>query len=124
MDDGSVGRKAPKSRKLVKRNRSRSGSPGAAHDSEVDYADVGNESMRRRARSLSVTRNDESFDYSDVEDADTTVLDLQNRARMTESDMNLSMQLALARRNSRNQHERAPSQGMEMPIEETIYEGE
>lgn len=52
-----------------------------------------------------------------------TMLDLQNRGRITESDMNLSMQLALARRNSRNQHEPVSFQDLDMPIEETIYEG-
>ena len=73
---------------------------------------------------MSVSRNEESIDYSDVEDADMTMLDFQNRARMSESDMNLSMQLALARRNSRNQHDQVSAQPVDMPIEETIYEGE
>lgn len=125
-DDSSLGRKSSRSRKLVKRNRSRSPAATLAGENEsTPESEVVNNSItRRRAQSLSALGQDESIEYSDHEDADTTIFDMRERGNVTESEMDLSMRLELARRNSQTQHERTTSHELlEYPIEEVIYEG-
>ncbi|KAL5529987.1 hypothetical protein ACEPAF_6244 [Sanghuangporus sanghuang] len=129
VDDSSLGKKSSKSRKLVKRNRSRSRSPAPRHASESDYGpedEPADRSLsRRRARSLSAPRYEESIEYSDVEDVDTTILDARDRGVVTESEMDLSERLELARHNSQKQPGTTPSrEAKELPIEGVIYEDE
>lgn len=124
FDDGSMGKKT--SRKLVKRNRSRSPATTLAGESEyASESEPGNESLtRRRARSMSsVPTREDSIEYSDHEDADTTMLDIRERGRVTESEMDLSMRLELARRNSQQHGKTASRENLEFPVEEVIYEG-
>ncbi|EJD01616.1 uncharacterized protein FOMMEDRAFT_126677 [Fomitiporia mediterranea MF3/22] len=127
VDDSSLNKRNSRSRKLVKRNRSRSPATTLADDDEyLSENEPGNESLtRRRARSMSEMRSNASIEYSDHEDADTTMLDFRERGRVTESEMDLSMRLELARRNSRNQHGRIITHDlMDIPVEEVIYEEE
>jgi hypothetical protein len=72
------------------------------------------------SRSHSVERQWQS-DYSDMDDDEATIGPaIKNDA----SDYNLALQLELARQNSLNQHGKPlPPINMDMPIEETIYEG-
>lgn len=68
-----------------------------------------------------MSQAEESLDYSDHEDVSMTFRDTR---AVSQSEMDLSMRLELARRNSKNQHGRAlPSTPLDMPVEETIYEG-
>ena len=61
-------------------------------------------------------------EYSDGEEFVDTNLDLHD---ISQSDLDLKRQLDLARRNSRNQHgNRIQIPPMEVPVEDTIYEGE
>lgn len=110
MDDESlfsngVSRSRSKTRKLLKR---KSKSPGGS-GSDPERSNPG-------SRSTSQDR------YSEPEEDDRTI---SQRVRdMDESDMDLSMRLELARKNSQSQHGRVvDSLVMEEPIEETIYEG-
>lgn len=126
VDDNSVGKRRSKSRKLVKRSRSRS--PSAMLGADSDYGPEGDVAERslshRRARSLSVPRHEESIEYSDLEDVDTTILDIRDRGPPTESEMNLKERLQLARHNSEKQAGTTPSRGtVELPIEGIVYEG-
>jgi len=69
------------------------------------------------------TSQERELEYSDLEGDDKA---LSQWARdMDESDMDLSMRLELARKNSQSQHERQVDPlVLEGPVEETIYEGE
>lgn len=61
------------------------------------------------------------MDYSDVEDLDDT---FQVKSKdMGTSDLQLAMQLELARQNSLIQHGKRMALQMEFPIKSTIYEG-
>ncbi|KAL5487604.1 hypothetical protein ACEPAI_5712 [Sanghuangporus weigelae] len=127
VDDSSLGKRSSKSRKLVKRNRSRSPTP--RHASESDYGPEDQPAdrslSRRRARSLSVPRYEESIEYSDLEDVDTTILDVRDGGVVTESEMDLSERLELARHNSQKQPGATPSrETKELPVEDVIYEDE
>lgn len=114
-EDSFLGRSVSKSKKLVR--RAKSPGPGVDLDSSGDSEHL----VRRRARSMSTPREREP-EYSDGEEYVDTNLDLQD---ISQSDLDLKRQLALARRNSRNQHgNRIPVPPMEIPVEETIYEGE
>lgn len=120
-EDSFLGRSASKSRKLVKKNPSRSRSPGAGlgsgRESENERA-----SPRRRSRSASLSR-DSSLEYSDHEE-EVLETDFRRGRQLNQSELNLSRQLELARRNSRNQRTIEPSMAVsEQPVEETIYEG-
>lgn len=103
-------------RKLLKRGRSPGGS-----GSDRERASPLHTEMRSNPGSRSPSM-DRELEYSDVEWDDKNLM-RQIRAA-DESDMDLSMRLELARRNSKNQHGRqiAPLD-MELPVEETIYEG-
>ena len=111
-------RSTSKSRKLVKRNRSRSRSPGSAlaygSESESEYA------CPRRRRSRSMSQAEGSVDYSDHEDIS---MNLRDTRVVSQSEMDLIMRLQLARRNSKNQHVPTPMVPIDLPVEETIYEG-
>ncbi len=49
---------------------------------------------------------------------------MRAKREVNQSELDLSRRLELARRNSRNQHGLEPSSSvMEIPVEETIYEG-
>lgn len=125
-EEGSVSKRGSKSRKLSKRNRSQSPGASLVDEDDASEGEIGNESFsRRRARSLSVSRPPGSnIEYSDHEEEDLSLIDLQNRERVSESEMDLSMRLELARRNSQNQQEQTGSRKIiDMPVEETIYEG-
>ncbi|KAH8118741.1 RhoGEF domain-containing protein [Phellopilus nigrolimitatus] len=123
-DEESFAGRVSKPRKLVKRSRSRS--PGvslAGEDSEGESSET--PSLRRRARSLSVSRNDESVEYSDHEEAELSVLDVRKGHRVSQSEMDLTRRLELARQNSHNHRTQAAMQNtMELPVDETIYEEE
>ena len=101
-------------RKLLKK---RSQSPGAFNsDSE------GLSSRRHASRSnpgSRATSEERELEYSDMDDVNS----MPPSRAMDESDMDLSMRLELARRNSESQHGKLPSPPVEPNVEETIYEG-
>lgn len=124
MDDesfaGSGGKTSSRSRSRTRKLLKRSKSPGGS-GSEPEQASP----VRMDSQSNPVSRSpsrERELEYSDMEDDDRTVLERMRDA--DESDMDLSMRLELARRNSQNQHGRqvAPVT-LEKPVEETIYEG-
>ncbi|THH05620.1 hypothetical protein EW145_g4663 [Phellinidium pouzarii] len=110
-DGESLGKRSSKSRKLVKRDRSRS--PGETLGGRDEY-----ESGQKKVQRFFISQKG-----NDVEEAELSALDMRNGRRVTQSEMDLTKRLELARRNSRNQHEQTVVQNtMDMPIEETIYE--
>ncbi|KAF7981667.1 hypothetical protein HWV62_32792 [Athelia sp. TMB] len=100
-------------RKLLKK---RSQSPGTFNsDSE------GLSSKRHASRSnpgSRATSEERELEYSDMDDVNS----MPPSRAMDESDMDLSMRLELARRNSESQHGKLPSPPVEPNVEETIYE--
>lgn len=109
----SSSRSRSKSRKLLKRSKSPGGS---GSDPERGSP------MRVDSRSSRSPSRERVLEYSDLEDDDRTLL--QQMGSIDDSDMDLSMRLELARRNSQNQHGRqVTSVPLEKPVEETIYEG-
>ncbi|TDL29908.1 hypothetical protein BD410DRAFT_811372 [Rickenella mellea] len=104
-----VGRSVSRSKKLVKRSKSKSPGPGGYASEEESIA------AGRHARSRS--RSEERGQKPEYGNFDGLRLD--------PSELDLTMRLELARRNSRNQHnEHLASNIMEKPIEDTIYEEE
>lgn len=116
-DDTTTSDKTPRARKLLKRNKSTS---HHRHSSENDLertpSRLSAASTSAESRSPSAERE---LDYSDVEDADGKLLD---EVTHDTSDWNLTLQLELARRNSRNQHDVTPMH-LEHPLTDTILEG-
>ncbi|KAF8969440.1 hypothetical protein BDZ97DRAFT_1902547 [Flammula alnicola] len=119
MDDESFfASRSSKGKKSSTRTKSRGGSPS---DSDRGSPNRRSGSMSR-PHSRASSRGPET-DYSDVEDDNNTVLAKSKDNRT--SDMQLAMQLELARQNSLIQDGKrlAPMQ-MEIPVESTIYEEE
>ncbi|KAJ7765035.1 hypothetical protein DFH07DRAFT_811208 [Mycena maculata] len=107
-----------RSRNVLRKSRSPSGTPEP--ESRPPSRSVSRFGSRSRSRSSS---RDPQFDYSDIEDDDGTIQDHVRDIDSTERD--LAMQLALARKNSKNQHGKAFTQvPLQNPSEETIYEDE
>lgn len=107
-----------RARKLVKRGKS-PGAGGSGSDRDPDRV-----SPRRSGSDERASSWERELEYSDVEDTDG-VLHREMMRDLDESDMDLSMRLELARRNSQSQHGRqqvAPAV-LEKPVEDTIYEG-
>ncbi|KAI5117382.1 hypothetical protein M0805_009072 [Coniferiporia weirii] len=126
VDDDSLGKRSSKPQRLAKQNRSRSPGVMLGEDDEYESKPERFDSSlsRRRARSVSAPRREE-MEYSDHDEADMSTLDMRNNRRVTQSEMDLTMRLELARRNSRNQRDQTIVQNsMDAPIEETIYEEE
>ncbi|KAJ7590868.1 hypothetical protein C8J56DRAFT_934088 [Mycena floridula] len=113
-DDGSFLRRSPpKSKKLLKRGVSPAGSV-----SETEGR-PGRSPSRSSSKSPSRSPSrGEGSDYSDVEDEQSP---LELARQRNASDRALAEQLALARRNSKNQREQLPVSS-EAPMEATIYE--
>ena len=64
------------------------------------------------------------MDCDDEDDFERGLRDLKSKRVVSQSERDLTRQLELARKNSRNQHNQELVKGaMEIPIEETIYEG-
>lgn len=119
-------------RKLMKRPKS----PGAGTVSESDAPSPGPSS--RRAASVEVDGGSESEEEEDDDRLGggrggggmSNLGPFANMRRAAseglesdESERNLAARLALARKNSRNQHETVGAMTLEGPTEETIYEG-
>jgi protein ECT2 len=105
-DDASFFSSSPKSKKLLRRGRS-------------PLSEAGRQSP---SRSTSRTRSHSREHHRDESDEDEDEVLLQNLQHLNPSERNLALQLALARRNSKNQGERKPIHS-EAPAEDTIYEG-
>jgi protein ECT2 len=115
-DDTASSNRTPKARKLLKRNK-----PSHTSQSENELERT---SSRLSVASESVPSSrspstDRELDYSDIDDADGRLV---QHVEHNDSDWNLTMQLELARRNSRNQHEVSPL-NIEQPWQDTIFEG-
>jgi protein ECT2 len=109
-DDTLLVSQPSRSRKLLKRGKSPSGLENEASASRS--------SSRANSwqRSPSTERRS---GYSDRDEDDAIILH-----KMDQSEMDLTMQLELARQNSQNQHNKqVPALPVEKPVEETIYEG-
>ncbi|KAL0949366.1 hypothetical protein HGRIS_009435 [Hohenbuehelia grisea] len=104
-----------KQRKLFKRSKS----PGGTSIMQSPGTSPSRSSALARSRSPSMERDSEYSDYETEDDAGVQ----QGRDA---SEMEITMRLALARKNSRNQSGKQPSGGLERPVEveETIYEEE
>ncbi|KAJ7180267.1 hypothetical protein C8R43DRAFT_972440 [Mycena crocata] len=120
-DDGSLRTRSSsrsRSRNVLRKSRSPCGTPEPEH--RPPSRSLSRSSSRNESRSPS---RDRKFDYSDVEDDDGTILDHVRGMDSTERD--LALQLALARKNSKNQHSKPFSHvPLQNPSEETIYEDE
>ncbi|KAJ6539507.1 hypothetical protein B0H19DRAFT_1179379 [Mycena capillaripes] len=122
MDDDSSMRtrssSRSRSRNVLRKSRSPSGTPEP--ETRPPSRSMSRNSSRSGSRS---TSRDPEFDYSDIEDDNGTILDHVRDMDATERD--LAMQLALARKNSKNQHGKSFSHvPLQNPSEETIYEDE
>ncbi|KAF7332014.1 DH domain-containing protein [Mycena kentingensis (nom. inval.)] len=107
-DDSFRTRSSSRSRNVLRKSRSREGTP------EPESRPVSRASSRSSSRATSCERSD---------DDDGTVLDHVRDLDAGERD--LAFQLALARKNSKNQHGRSlPTLPPANPSEETIYEDE
>lgn len=117
-DDASFFTRSPK-RKLLKRGVSPAGS--GSENEKGKGRSLSRSLSRAGSRSRSTSR-DRYSDYSDGEaEYDPPGFEARNR---NVSDYELAKQLELARRNSKNQSERAVPASLEKPLPEpTIYEG-
>ncbi|KAJ7638992.1 hypothetical protein FB45DRAFT_904439 [Roridomyces roridus] len=111
-DDSMRTRSSARSRNVLRKSRSNSGTP------EPESRSVSRAGSRNSSRSRD---GDSMVDYSDLEDDDRTIQDHYLQIDSTERD--LAAQLALARKNSKNQHGKtlAPVPLLN-PSEATIYE--
>lgn len=111
----SSSRSRSRTKKLLKRSKSPGGSGSESEKSPWPAEPKSEPSSRSNSR-------DRGLEYSDMETDDRSIL--QRTRDMDESDIDLSMRLELARKNSQIQHGRpvAPIV-LEKPVEETIYEG-
>lgn len=121
-EDSFIGRPASKSRKLVKRSRSRSQSPGAGlrrsytSESEPDIV------LSKQNYARAAIKREQSISYDSYEGLSMT--NIRDSRHTNQSELDLTMRLELARRNSKNQHAvSVASNIMDRPIEDTIYEG-
>ncbi|KAF7288279.1 DH domain-containing protein [Mycena chlorophos] len=112
-DDSCRTRSSSRSRNVLrKQSRSPAGTP------EPDSRPPSRSGSRCSSRATSRERDDMECD-----DDDGTILDHVRELDPTERD--LAFQLALARKNSKNQHHRSlPAAPMQTPSEDTIYEDE
>ncbi|KAJ7507977.1 hypothetical protein B0H11DRAFT_1969560 [Mycena galericulata] len=121
MDDDSFRTRSSsrsRSRNVLRKSRSPSGTPEP--ESRPPSRSASRSGSRSGSRSSS---RDPQFDYSDIEDDDGTIQDHVRDMDSTERD--LAMQLALARKNSKNQHGKTFTHvPLQNPSEETIYEDE
>ncbi|KAJ7498756.1 RhoGEF domain-containing protein [Mycena latifolia] len=107
-----------RSRNVLRKSRSPGGTPEP--ESRPPSRSLSRSTSRSGSRSAS---RDRDLDYSDIEDDDGTILDHVRDIDSTERD--LALQLALARKNSKNQHGKPFSHApLQNPSEETIYEDE
>ncbi|KAJ7094612.1 hypothetical protein B0H15DRAFT_775924 [Mycena belliarum] len=107
-----------RSRNVLRKSRSPGGTPEP--ESRPPSRSMSRSASRSDSRSAS---RDRDFDYSDMEDDDGTILDHVRDIDSTERD--LALQLALARKNSKNQHGKSFTHPpLQNPSEETIYEDE
>ncbi|KAJ7684015.1 hypothetical protein B0H17DRAFT_985586 [Mycena rosella] len=121
-DDDSLGTRSSsrsRSRNVLRKSRSPGGTPEP--ESRPPSRSMSRSTSRSGSRS---TSRDRGVDYSDVEDDDGTIRDHVRDMDATERD--LALQLALARKNSKNQHGKTFSHApaLQNPSEETIYEDE
>ncbi|KAJ7228502.1 RhoGEF domain-containing protein [Mycena pura] len=120
MDDDSFRTRSSsrsRSRSVLRKGRSPGGTPEP--DSRPPSRSVLRPGSRNGSRSTS--RDREDLEYSDVEDDDGTILD---HVRHTDS-TDLAFQLALARKNSKNQHGKSfIPVPLPNPSGDTIYEDE
>ncbi|KAJ7129503.1 hypothetical protein C8R44DRAFT_79844 [Mycena epipterygia] len=107
-----------RSRNVLRKSRSPGGTPEP--ESRPPSRSMSRPGSRSGSRS---TSRDREPDYSDIEDDDGTIMDHVRDMDATERD--LALQLALARKNSKNQHGKPLSHiPLQNPSEQTIYEDE
>ncbi|KAF7301817.1 DH domain-containing protein [Mycena indigotica] len=117
VDDDSCGTRSSSRSRNVLRKLSRS--PGGTPEPESRPPSRAFSRSGSRSSSRATSRERDGMDYSD--DDDGTILDHVREMDPTERD--LAFQLALARKNSQNQHGRSlPAVPLQNPSEETIYE--
>lgn len=116
MDDDSsfFASRSSKGRSLLKRGKSTGGST-----SDCEQSPSRTHSRRSRSESRVETRN---RDFNEHDDDNGTIL--AKPKSIDSSEYNLALQLELARQNSLSQHAKQPAPlEIEIPLEETIYEG-
>ncbi|TFK43736.1 hypothetical protein BDQ12DRAFT_752507 [Crucibulum laeve] len=104
------------------KKRSFRGKSPAASDAEGDYTSTSSSRAHSLSRSSSTSR-DRYYDQSDAECDDTTIM--EKPQEVDPSDLDLSLRLELARKNSMSQHEKQVEPlSLDIPVEDTIYEEE
>ncbi|KAJ7781077.1 RhoGEF domain-containing protein [Mycena metata] len=107
-----------RSRSVLRKSRSPGGTPEP--ESRPPSRSLSRNGSRSGSRSSS---REPELEYSDIDDDDGTILDHVRDLDATERD--LALQLALARKNSKNQHGKPFSHvPLQNPSESTIYEDE
>ncbi|KAF8195715.1 hypothetical protein K438DRAFT_1906377 [Mycena galopus ATCC 62051] len=120
-DDSYRTRSSSRSRSITRNVLKKTRSPGGTPEPESrpPSRSVSRNGSRSSSRAAS---SDPELDYSDIDDDDGTILDHVRDMDATERD--LAMQLALARKNSKNQHNKSFTHvPLQNPSEATIYEG-
>ncbi|KAF7352650.1 DH domain-containing protein [Mycena venus] len=122
-DDGSYRtRSSSRSRSMTRNVLRKSRSPGGTPEPESRPPSRSLSRNGSRSSSRSSSRDPE-LDYSDIDDDDGTIMD--HVRDMDDTERDLAMQLALARKNSKNQHGKPLSHvPLQNPSEATIYEDE
>ncbi|KAJ7368468.1 hypothetical protein DFH08DRAFT_26721 [Mycena albidolilacea] len=121
-DDSYRTRSSSRSRSLTRNVLRKSRSPGGTPEPESRPPSRSLSRTGSRSSSRASSRDTE-LDYSDMDDDDGTIMDHVRDMDATERD--LAMQLALARKNSKNQHNKPFTHvPLQNPSEATIYEDE
>ncbi|KAJ7068443.1 RhoGEF domain-containing protein [Mycena amicta] len=114
-DDSCRTRSSSRSRNVLRKSRSPGGTP------EPESRPPSRAASRSRSPGGTSGERDDNMEHADADDDDGTILDHVREMDSTERD--LAFQLALARKNSKNQHGRSlPAVPLSNPSEDTIYE--